>query len=126
MQSEFHRDPDFCGTCHDVSNPVTGDLAHNHGSHQNPDPVTASGVPGSSVDGKAAFNNAPYRYGVVERTFSEYKSGAISSTLVDDYPDLPEELRGGVLGAIYQASYKETTQTANYENPCGPTCPCTT
>jgi hypothetical protein len=120
MQSEFHRDRDFCGTCHDVSNPVVGDLAHNHGAHQNQDPVIASGVPGSSVEGKAAFNNAPYRYGVVERTFSEYTSGAIRSTLVDDYPGLPEELRGGVLEAIYQASFNETTQTANYENPSAP------
>ncbi|MBW2502026.1 MAG: hypothetical protein JRD39_03705, partial [Deltaproteobacteria bacterium] len=31
-QSKFHRDPDFCGTCHDVSNPVVGDLAPNNGT----------------------------------------------------------------------------------------------
>jgi hypothetical protein len=31
MQSLFHRDRDFCGTCHDVSNPVVGDLASGHG-----------------------------------------------------------------------------------------------
>jgi hypothetical protein len=26
LQSQFHRSVDFCGTCHDVSNPVVGDL----------------------------------------------------------------------------------------------------
>ena len=32
LQSTFHRSADLCGTCHDVSNPVVGDLAHNHGA----------------------------------------------------------------------------------------------
>src|SRR5210317_1218984 len=32
MQSNFHRDIDFCGTCHDVSNPAVGDLANNNGA----------------------------------------------------------------------------------------------
>ncbi len=30
-QSRFHRSVDFCGTCHDVSNPVAGDLAPDNG-----------------------------------------------------------------------------------------------
>ena len=120
MQSKFHRDRDFCGTCHDVSNPVTGDLAHNHGQSVDPDPVIASGVPGSPVDGKAAFNNPPYAYGIVERTFSEYKSGQISQTLVDDYPGLPELPRGGVLEAVYLASTQGGTKSANYQNPTAP------
>jgi hypothetical protein len=117
MQSEFHRDADFCGTCHDVSNSAVGDLAPNHGVLFNTDPLTASGVPDSPVDGKAAFNNPPYRYGVVERTFSEYKSGAISSTRVDDYPALPDDLKGGVLEAIYLAASNNGAQSANYQNP---------
>ncbi len=120
MQSEFHRDRDFCGTCHDVSNPVTGDLSHNFGQLFSEESVSASGSPGSDVSGKAAFNNPPYRYGVVERTFSEYKSGAVSSTLVDDYPNLPEELQAGALEAIYTASFDPARQTANYENPAAP------
>jgi hypothetical protein len=33
---------------------------------------------GSPVNGKAAFNNLPFQYGVVERTFSEYKAGLLS------------------------------------------------
>jgi hypothetical protein len=120
MQSFFHRDRDFCGTCHDVSNPVTGDLAHNRGQMLDPATVIASGVPGSPVEGKAAFNNPPYAYGVVERTFSEYKSGQISQTLVDDYPNLPESLRGGILEGIYLVATKNGTESANYQNPAAP------
>lgn len=116
MQSLFHRDRDFCGTCHDVSNPVTGDLAHNFGRLFSSENVIASGVPGSAVAGKAAFNNPPYRYGVVERTFSEYKSGAISQTRVDDFRGLPEELQGGALEAVYQASFDPGRGTADYED----------
>jgi len=104
LSSKFHRSADFCGTCHDVSNPAVGDLAYNHGAQITADPVLASGVPGDPVDGKAAFNNPPYKYGVVERTYSEYKSGLISETRVAAYPQLPADLRGGALQAIYQAS----------------------
>ncbi|MBT8146029.1 MAG: hypothetical protein KJN90_04205, partial [Gammaproteobacteria bacterium] len=117
LQSDFHRDRNFCGTCHDVSNPVTGDLAHNFGALFNKDEIVASGVPGEPVDQKAAFNNPPYRYGIVERTFSEYQSGLVSKTLVDDYLDLPPDLQGGVLEAVYNATYNESTGTANYQNP---------
>ena len=96
-QSMFHRSVDFCGTCHDVSNPAVGDLAHNHGAQATADPVVADGTPDSPVDGKAAFNNLPYKYGVVERTFSEYKAGKLSSTLVADYAKLPAELQSGAI-----------------------------
>jgi hypothetical protein len=118
MQSLFHRDRDFCGTCHDVSNPVIGDLAPGHGQLFSQENVVASGDPGpaSPVNDKAAFNNPPYRYGVVERTFSEYKSAAISQTEVDDYMTLPEALRGGALQAVYQASYDPARKTADYED----------
>jgi cytochrome c553 len=95
LASQFHRSVDYCGTCHDVSNPVVGDLAHNNGAQPTADPVVSSGVPGSAVTGKAAFNNFPYQYGVVERTFSEYKSGALVATRVADYMTLPTELRAG-------------------------------
>jgi hypothetical protein len=95
LQSLFHRSVDFCGTCHDVSNPVVGDLAHNHGAQPTADPVVASGVPGSAVTGKAAFNNFPYQYGIVERTFSEYKAGELVQTRVASYATLPPELQAG-------------------------------
>jgi hypothetical protein len=120
MQSNFHRDRDFCGTCHDVSNPVTGDLAHNHGQMlpAGEDPVNTSGELGGAVEGKAAFNYPPYQYGIVERTFSEYKSGMISQTSVEDFGTLPEELQDGVLLAVYEAATQGgPPSSANYENP---------
>jgi hypothetical protein len=104
MQSTFHRSKDFCGSCHDVSNPVVGDLAHNNGAQDTADPVVASGVPGSLVDGKAAFNNFPYQYGIVERTYSEYYSGALSGTLVSDYATLPDDLKAGVIESVFNAA----------------------
>jgi len=104
MQSLFHRDVDYCGTCHDVSNPAVGDLAHNNGAQPTADAVIASGVPGAPVDGKAAFNNFPYQYGVVERTYSEYKSGLLSHTLVSSYASLPADLRAGAIEAAFNSA----------------------
>ena len=103
-QSQFHRSPDYCGTCHDVSNAVVGDLAHNNGTQATADPVASSGVPGGPVVDKAAFNNFPYQYGIVERTFSEYKSGLMSQTLVSDYLTLPAELQTGAPKAAYESA----------------------
>jgi hypothetical protein len=104
MQSKFHRDVDFCGTCHDVSNAAVGDLAHNNGKQATGNAVVASGVPGSPVNGKAAFNNFPFQYGIVERTFSEYKSGALSKTLVSSYSTLPADLKAGAIKAAFDSS----------------------
>jgi hypothetical protein len=104
IQSQFHRGIDFCGTCHDVSNPAVGDLAHNNGAQPTADPVVASGVPGSAVDGKATFNNFPYMYGIVERTFSEFKSGLLSQTRVGDFLTLPPELQQGAIQVAYDSS----------------------
>ncbi len=97
LGSSFHRSVDYCGTCHDVSNPAVGDLAHNNGTLDGAPPVVASGAPGGPVAGKAAFNNFPHSYGVVERTFSEYKSGALVETLVSDYGTLPADLKAGAI-----------------------------
>ena len=106
MQSKFHRDRDFCGSCHDVSNPAVGDLAHNNGAPIPLPPGTFSGVPGSPVDGKAAFNNFPFQYGVVERTFSEHVSGALSKTPVSSYanPDFPTALKAGAIKAAFDSA----------------------
>jgi hypothetical protein len=104
MESDFHRSVDFCGTCHDVSNAAVGDLAPNHGAQATADPVVASGVPGSPVEEKAAFNNFPYQYGIVERTFSEHKASALPSTLVSDYLTLPLDLQAGALKAAYESA----------------------
>jgi Bacterial TSP3 repeat/Cytochrome c554 and c-prime len=101
-QSLFHRSVDFCGSCHDVSNPVVGDLAPGNGAQI---PLAAGTFDGQldtpanprNITDKAAFNNPPYRYGVVERTYSEYKSGLLSQTLVADYGNLPAELQAGAI-----------------------------
>ena len=103
-QSQFHRDVSFCGSCHDVSNPAVGDLADNNGAQSTADPVFASGVLGSPVDGKAAFNNFPYQYGIVERTFSEYYSGGLSKTLVSNYASLPDDLKDGAIKAAFDSA----------------------
>ncbi len=115
IQSNFHRDVDYCGTCHDVSNPAVGDLAHNWGTQPTADPVTANGQPGTLVDGKAAFNNFPYMYGIVERTFSEFKSGLLSQTLVKEYLNLPLELQQGGIKVAYDSAFLAGT-SGDYED----------
>lgn len=104
MASQFHRSVDYCGTCHDVSNPAVGDLAHNNGVQSTAGPVVSDGIPGASVGGKAAFNNFPYQYGIVERTFSEYKSSGLEKTRVKDYLTLPSDLQGGAIKAAYDSA----------------------
>ena len=115
LQSEFHRDVSFCGSCHDVSNPAVGDLAHNNGKQSTADPVVASGVLGSPIEDKAAFNNFPYKYGIVERTFSEYYAGELSKMLVSDYANLPNDLKAGAIQAAYESSNGDYSDgTARY------------
>ena len=99
-----------------------GNLAHNAGA-QPEFLATESVVADDSAtedpknyERKAAFNNFPHKYGVVERTFSEYKAGAVSKTRVDDYPNLPADLQGGALEAIYNAATDFGTRSANYED----------
>ena len=119
MQSNFHRSVDFCGSCHDVSNPAVGDLAPGNGAQPgNPHPVISSGGNlGGPIEEKAAFNNPPYAYGIVERTFSEYKASAFPTTLVSDFTSLPADLQvaGGSLDTTYQAALLAGTG-GNYED----------
>jgi hypothetical protein len=115
LQSEFHRSIDFCGSCHDVSNPAVGNLSPNNGVQPTADPVIANGVLGGLVDGKAACNNPPYKYGIVERTFSEYMSGSISTTLVSNYLNLPGDLQAGALQDAYNSALVANTG-GNYED----------
>ncbi|MFK7743184.1 MAG: hypothetical protein AB8H80_22910 [Planctomycetota bacterium] len=100
-QSKFHRSAEICGTCHDVSNPLAGDLAPNNGAHAPLPAGQFSGVPGAPVTQKAAFLNPPYAYGIVERTFSEHFASALSNTLVSDFPSLPQDLQRGALKRAY-------------------------
>ena len=102
-RSLFHRDSRFCGSCHDVSNPVTGNLAHNNGRQPSAvGSVIANYVLGGTVNGKAAFNNFPFQYGVIERTSSEHLSGLLSQTLVLGYPNLPADLKAGAIRDAYE------------------------
>jgi len=126
--SDFHRDVDFCGTCHDVSNSAVGQLAPNSGAMPGSPTVIKSGEVGyplnpaltpndpAVLDGMAAFNNPAYAYGIVERTFSEYKASPLSSTLMDDFVTLPADLQDsrGSLSAAYTNSYRPADGTANY------------
>jgi hypothetical protein len=103
IPSAFHRDARLCGTCHDVSNPAVGDLAPNHGAMA-PLPGAFSGVPGAPVADKAAFNNPPATYGIVERTFSEWVSSGLDTLAVNDFGTLPADLQvaGGALQVAYE------------------------
>ncbi len=114
LQSRFHRSKDFCGSCHDVSNAAVGDLAPNNGAQLGLELLagTFSGTLGSPVETKAAFNAFPYQYGVVERTYSEFRSGLLSQTLVSDYASLPADIRAGAIQAASDAAggnYKDGT-----------------
>jgi len=101
LQSKLHRSADLCATCHDVSNPVTGDLAHNNGAQLPLGPGKSSGVLGSPITGKAAFNNFPHEYGVVERTSSEHRASRLANLAVSDFNQLPAELKSGALRRAY-------------------------
>jgi hypothetical protein len=105
MQSRFHRGDaewdNICGSCHDVSNGVVGTLAPNNGTQASADPVAPpDGAP------SVAFTNPPYKYGIVERTFSEWKSGALHNMDVRNFPNLPADLRveSGALNMAYQSA----------------------
>lgn len=104
VQSNFHRSSDMCATCHDVSNPIVGDLAHNNGVENPLAPGSFSGVLGDPVTTKAAFLNKPHGYGVVERTSSEHASSGLIDFPVKNYASLPVELQAGILEEIYDAS----------------------
>lgn len=120
-QSPFHRQAELCGTCHDVSNAAVGDLAHNNGTQNLPLAAGKySGVLGSAVEGKAAFNNPPYKYGMVERTTSEHVAGAFDTLRVSDFATLPADLKvtGGSIQKAYQKAMDQTGNAArpNYKD----------
>jgi len=115
--SPYHRQAELCGTCHDVSNPAVGDLAHNNGSMVPLAEGKFSGVPGSPAAGKAAFLNPPYAYGIVERTSSEHASSNWLNFRVNDYPSLPADLKvvGGALDIAYHRAW-DARLDADYED----------
>jgi len=116
IQNPYFRDGRMCGTCHDVSNPAVGDLAVNHGTIA---PFTGpfSGIVNGLVDDKAALNNAPHTYGIVERTFTEWIASDIDTLLVNDFTTLPVDLQiaGGALDIAYHRAY-DPLSDADYED----------
>ncbi|HXH27836.1 MAG TPA: hypothetical protein VNL37_02260 [Candidatus Polarisedimenticolia bacterium] len=135
IQSPYFRDGRFCGTCHDVSNPAVGDLAPNHGSMAAFTGVF-SGVPNGAVEGKAALNNPPHTYGIVERTFSEWLASDVDTFAVNNFNALPDpdlKTPGGAFARAYAASLRGfcsvTTDQACSEDfncPSGEVCLATT
>jgi hypothetical protein len=115
VQSEFHRSAKLCATCHEVSNPVTGDLAPNNGVHTPLPMGQFSGISGAPVTQKAAFKNPPYAYGTVERTFSEHASSSLSTMLVSNFTSLPQDLQRGALKRAYDQALLAQTG-GNYED----------
>ncbi|MBK8975400.1 MAG: hypothetical protein IPM29_05705 [Planctomycetes bacterium] len=103
-QSAFHRDSRMCATCHDVSNPVVGDLAPGNGAMLPLPPGTFSGTLGAPVTQKVAFNLPPFRYGMVERTSSEHASSAFAALPIAGFASLPEELQDGSIAWAYEAA----------------------
>ena len=67
------------------------------------------------MDGKAAFNNFPYQYGVVERTSSEHKASALDTLPVSQFGTLPLELQQGALRYAYEQSLQAGTN-GNFED----------
>jgi len=108
-QSLFIRDAASCGVCHDVSNPVVGDLAPGNGALPGAElaPGEYSGDPADQdVSNKAAFNVPPYAYGIEQRTFSEHQASAFATLPVSSFASLPSELKvaGGSIELAYQAA----------------------
>lgn len=64
--SRFHKGPFFCGTCHDVSNPVVANLAVASRRPGDPTPLPTEAMPS-------------YAWSHVERTFSEYRLSAYAA-----------------------------------------------
>jgi len=115
LQSTYHRDSALCGTCHDLSNPLTGDLANNNGAQTPLAPGQFSGVLGSPLATKAAFKNAPHKFGVDQRTYSEHVASPFENMQVAKFLELPATMRKGSLLRAYNLA-KASTPTGDYED----------
>jgi hypothetical protein len=97
---------------------VVGDVAHNNGLQDGAPPVVASGDLASDVEDKAAFNNQPHSYGVVERTYSEWKASGLDDYPVNDIDLLPADLQteGGSIKIARNRAWQPFVETANYSD----------
>lgn len=115
LQSSFHRQSALCGTCHDLSNPLTGDLAHNNGAQTPLAPGQFDGTLGGPLANKAAFKNAPHKFGVDQRTYSEHASSPFEFLQVNRFLELPASLRKGSLLRAYNQALA-SMPNGNYED----------
>jgi len=94
IYSRYHKSKFFCGTCHDVSNPVLGNIAY------------AGTPPGDGTTVLTTEEDPAYSYYHVERTFSEF--------MLSDYG-----LQGGAPGSgPFDPSVFETSLANNYVARC--------
>jgi hypothetical protein len=115
LQSSFHRQSAMCGTCHDLSNPLTGDLAPNNGAQTPLAPGQFDGTLGGPLADKAAFKNAPHKFGVDQRTYSEHAASPFEFMKVSTFHELPATLRKGSLLRAYNLA-RASTPTGDYED----------
>jgi len=94
IYSRYHKSKYFCGTCHDISNPVLANLAY------------VTNAPGDGVTILPSESQPAYSYGHVERTFSEF--------MLSDFG-----LLGGASGTgPYDPAQFETSRTGNKIATC--------
>ena len=81
---------DFCGTCHDVSNPAVGDLAHNNGAQA---PLRSGSVQRRARarrwTARPRSTTSPTSTASSSGPSASTRSGALSKTLVSDYSSCP-------------------------------------
>lgn len=95
LPSTVHTTSDFCGTCHDVSNPVFGRVA---GSDYAPGPLDQA--PG------AVTSDA---FLPLERTYSEWKNSAFVAGVVA--PDFAGNKAGGIVSTCQDCHMRAVTGT---------------
>lgn len=115
LQSQYHRSSALCGTCHDLSNPLVGDLANNNGAQTPLAPGQFDGTLGGPVANKAAFKNAPHKFGVDQRTYSEHVASPFENMQVGKLVELPASVRKGSLLRAFNLA-KASTPSGNYED----------
>jgi len=94
LYSRYHKSKYFCGTCHDISNPVLVNLPY------------AAAVPDDGVTVLPSESQPAYSYGHVERTFSEF--------MLSDFG-----LQGGAPGTgPYSPGQFSTSRTGNVIATC--------
>lgn len=95
LQSAMHLSSDFCGTCHDVSNPVFGRVA---GADYAPGPLDAEAGPIVSSS-----------FMPLERTYSEWKNSAFVAGVYA--PDFAGNKAGGIVSTCQDCHMRAVSGT---------------